>query len=170
MGNDAHAHLLVNHFPIVAAFLAVPMLLLALLLRKERGLLLASVLLLVVTAASGWASLTTGETAMEYFNDKEDSGAAWTDDVDGAAIAEHEERAEKSMYVAVPTALVGLLALVLAHRRPAENPLPRWWFAILFVGAGLTAVAMAYVGDAGGPIVHREIRGDSVFSSSDEKK
>jgi len=170
MGNDAHAHLLVNHFPIVAAFLAVPMLLLALLLRKERGLLLASVFLLVVTAVGGWASLTTGEEAMDYVNDKEDSGAAWTDDVDGAAMAEHEERAEKSMYVAAPTALLGLVALVLAHRRPPENPLPRWWFGVLLVGAGLTAVGMAWVGDAGGPIVHREIRGDSVFSPKDGKK
>ena len=127
MGNDAHAHLLVNHFPIVAAFLSVPMLVFALLLRKERGLLLASVFLLVVTAASGWASLTTGEDAMDYINDKQDAGAAWTDDVDDAAITEHEERAENSMYFAVPTALLGLVVLVLAHRRAPDNPLPRFF-------------------------------------------
>jgi len=168
MGNDAHAHLLVNHFPIVAAFLSVPMLVFALLLRKERGLLLASVFLLVVTAASGWASLTTGEDAMDYINDKQDAGAAWTDDVDDAAITEHEERAENSMYFAVPTALLGLVVLVLAHRRAPDNPLPRWWIGVLLVGAGLTSAGMAYVGDAGGPIVHREVRGDSVFKS--EKK
>ena len=168
MDNAAHLHLLVNHFPIVAAFLAVPMLVLALLLRKERGLLLASVFLLVVTAASGWASLKTGEKAMDYINDKQDSGAAWADDVDDRAVGEHEERAENSMYFAVSTAVLGLVVLVLAHRRAPENPLPRWWIVVLLVGAGLTSVGMAYVGDAGGPIVHREVRGDSVFTKTEK--
>jgi len=168
MGNDAHQHLLVNHFPIVAAFLSVPMLVLALLLRKERGLLLASVFLLAVTALTGWASLATGEKAMEYINDKDGEGAEWAADVDDHAIAEHEHRAENTMYFAVPTAVLGLVVLVLAHRRPPENPLPRWWIAVLLVGAGLTSAGMAYVGDAGGPIVHREIRGDSVLTPKEK--
>ena len=51
-------------------------------------------------------------------------GAA-ADGVDDAR-GEHEERAENSMYCAVPTALLGVVLLVMAHRRPAENPLPRW--------------------------------------------
>jgi hypothetical protein len=105
---------------------------------------------------------------MDYINDKQDAGAAWTDDVDDGAITEHEERAENSMKFAVPTALLGLVVLVLARRRPPENPLPRWWTFVLLVGAGLTAVGMAYVGDAGGPIVHREIRGDSVFTKKEK--
>jgi len=33
---------------------------------------------------------------------------------------------------------------------------------VLLVGAGLTATGMAYVGNAGGVIMHREIRGDSL--------
>jgi hypothetical protein len=166
MDNAAHLHLLVNHFPIIGAFLSVPMLVLALLLRKERGLLLASVFLLAVTAASGWISQETGEKAMDFINDKDGEGAAWASDVDDHAITEHEERAEKSMYCAVPTALLGLVVLVLAHRRPPENPLPRWWIGVLLVGAGATSAAMAYAGNAGGVIIHREIRGDSMDTTT----
>ena len=160
MDNGAHLHLLVNHFPIIGASLAVPMLVLTLLLRKERGLLLASVFLLVVTAASGWASQWTGEKAETMFdrNDTKD----WYEPYSEADISEHEERAEHAMYFAVPTALLGVVVLVMAHRRKPENPLPWPWIAVLLVGAGLTATGMAYVGNAGGVIMHREIRGDSL--------
>jgi hypothetical protein len=164
VGNAAHQHLLVNHFPIIAAFLSVPMLVLALLLRKERGLLLASVFLLAVTALSGWASLETGANAMDYIEAKGEKGAEWTADVDDSEMAEHEHRAKNTMFIAVPTAVLGLVVLVLAHRRPPENPLPRWWIGVLLVGAGFTSAGMAYVGDAGGPIIHREIRGDSLLT------
>ena len=166
MDNAAHLHLLVNHFPIIGAFLAVPMLVLAFILRKERGLLLASVFLLVVTAASGWASVETGENAMDMFDANED--AKWHKPYEEAedALGEHQDRAERAMYAAWPTALLGIAVLVMAHRRAADEPLPRFWIAILFVGAAATAGAMAYTGNAGGVIMHREIRGDSVDTTT----
>lgn len=160
MDNAAHWHLLVNHFPIIGAALAVPMLVLTLVLRKERGLLLASVFLLVVTAASGWASLATGEKAETMFDNNETKD--WYEPFSEADIEEHSDRAEKSMYYAVPTAVLGIAVLLMARRRPADNPLPPYWIGLLLVGAGLTAWAMAYTGNAGGVIMHREIRGDSM--------
>jgi hypothetical protein len=163
--NEAHLHLLVNHFPIIGAFLAVPMLVLTLLLRKERGLLLASVFLLVVTAVSAWLSIETGEKAMDMLDAQEDRKWFKTYQEGEDALGEHEERAEKSMYAAVPTALLGVLLLVMAHRRPPENPLPRVWIGLLLVGAAATGGAMAYTGNAGGVIMHREIRGDSMDST-----
>ena len=162
MDNAAHLHLLVNHFPVIAPVLAVPMLLLALLLRKERGLLLASVLLLVVAAVSGWLSTQTGEKAQHMIERAQDGGPAWADDVDDKAMTEHEERAEKAMPVAIGAALVGVVVLVLAHRRTAENPLPRPWIALVLLGAAATSAAMGWVANAGGVIMHREIRGDSM--------
>jgi hypothetical protein len=160
--NGAHLHLLVNHFPIIGAFLAVPMLVLALILRKERGLLLASVFLLAVTAVSGWLSIETGEKAMDMLDGQE--GKKWFKAYQEGedALGEHEERAEQSMYAAVPTALLGVVLLVMAHRRPPENPLPRIWIGVLLAGAAATGGAMAYAGNAGGVIMHREIRGDSM--------
>lgn len=160
MDNAAHLHLLVNHFPIIGTFLAVPLLVLAILLRKERGLLLASVFLLVVTAASGWASMQTGEKAMDMIEGQEES--KWYRIYEEADVGEHEERAEKAMYVAVPTAVLGVVVLLLARRRTVENPLPRFWLVLLLGAAGATAGAMAWAGNAGGVIMHREIRGDSM--------
>lgn len=165
MDNAAHLHLLVNHFPIIGAFLAVPMLVLALLLRKERGLLLASVFLLAVVAVSGWLSIETGEEAMDMLDAQE--GKKWfkTYQEGEDALGEHEERAERSMYFAVPTALLGLIVLAMAHRRPPENALPRYWIGLVLAGAAATGGAMAYAGNAGGVIMHREIRGDSMDST-----
>ncbi len=162
MDNDAHLHLLVNHFPIIGAFLAAPLLVLTLIFRKERGLLLASVFLLVVVAVSGWLSIETGEEAMDMLDAQEKKKWFRTYDEGVDDLGEHEERAEKSMYAAVPTALLGLVLLVAAHRRPPENPLPRLWIGVLLGGAAATCGAMAWTGDAGGKIMHAEIRGDSV--------
>ena len=83
MGNDAHQHLLVNHLPIFAAFLSIPMLVMTLLLRKERGLLLASVFLLVAAGLGGWLSYASGEKAWDMIASAqgETSPPAWTDAV-----------------------------------------------------------------------------------------
>jgi hypothetical protein len=139
--------------------------------RKERGLLLASVFLLVAVAVTGWLSIETGEKAMDMMERDENKawGKIYSDaqsegDVDLVDL--HEERAEKSMYAAVPTALLGLVLLVVAHRRPPENPLPRVAIGVLLVGALATGAAMAQVGNAGGVIMHREIRGDSLDTTS----
>ena len=165
MDNAAHLHLLVNHFPIIGAFLSIPLLVLTLLLRKERGLLLASVFLLVVVAGTAWASLRTGDKAQEMIEGQEDS--KWFKIYDEADVGEHEKRADlATWWFAVPTAAAGLVVLVLARRRAADSPLPRWPIALLLVGAALTSYRMAMAGNAGGVIMHREIRGDSMDTTS----
>ena len=160
MDNAAHLHLLVNHFPIVGAFLAVPVLVLALILRKERGLLLAGTLLLAVVAVSGWFSVRTGEQAMDLLDGQED--AAWNETYQEADVAEHEDRAELAMWFAYPTAVISILVLAAAHVRPADNPLGRVWIGVVLAAALATSGAMAWAGNAGGTIMHREIRGDSL--------
>jgi hypothetical protein len=167
-GNDAHQHLLVNHLPVFAPVLAVPILFLAMLLRKERGLLLAAVFLLVAGAVGTWLSFESGEEAYEMIQDEQAKASPkeWSDDVDDGAIAEHEDRAEKAVWWPYGTAALGLVVLVLAHRRPIDNPLPRWPIALLLVAAGLTSAAMGWVANAGGVIVHREIRGDGLDSTA----
>jgi hypothetical protein len=74
----------------------------------------------------------------------------------------HEERAETATWVATASALVGIGVLVAAHRRPAERPLGRPWLGLVLAGALATSAAMGYAGNAGGGIMHREIRGDSL--------
>jgi hypothetical protein len=166
MDNPAHLHLLVNHFPIVGAFLAIPVLLLALVLRKERGLLLAGVLLLASVAVTGWVSVQTGEKAMDRLDGQED--AKWAATYQEADVGEHEDRAEMAMWFAYPAAVIGVLVLGAAHVRPADNPLGRLWIALVLVAAVATAGAMAWAGNAGGVIMHREIRGDSLDFTKSE--
>lgn len=165
MDNAAHLHLLVNHFPIVGAFLAVPVLVLALILRKERGLLLAGTLLLVVVGVSGWYSVRTGKQAMEQIQDQE--GKDWNvtfEETDAPGV--HEDRAELAMWFAYPTAVISILVLAAAHVRPADNPLGRVWIGVVLVAALATSGAMAWAGNAGGTIMHREIRGDSLDTTA----
>lgn len=168
MDNAAHLHLLVNHFPIVGAFLAVPVLVLALVLRKERGLLLAGTLLLVVVAVSGWYSVRTGEQAMDQLEAQEDK--EWNATFEEADVGEHEDRAELAMWFAYPTAVISILVLAAAHVRPADNPLGRVWIGVVLVAALATGGAMAWAGNAGGTIMHREIRGDSLDTTKKAKE
>ncbi len=160
MVNAAHWHLLVNHFPIVGAILAVPVALLALILRKERGLLLAAVFLLAATAVTAWISVETGENAQDWIESAEDK--PWFRAYEEANVGEHEERAETAAVVSYVSAAVGLFVLWLARRRTAENPLPRFWILLVVAGAAATSGAMGWAGNAGGVIMHREIRGDAL--------
>jgi uncharacterized membrane protein len=169
--NAAHLHLLVNHFPIIASVLAVPMLLLTFVFRKERGLLLASVLLLVVTAGAGWISIETGEKAETMFEDHPNKEWYEPFEEEEATVTEHEQRAERATWwFALPTAALGIALLVVAHLRSRDDPLPRWWILLLLVAAVLTALGMGYVGNAGGVIMHREIRGDSLDTTVKPKE
>jgi drug/metabolite transporter (DMT)-like permease len=156
MENAAHQHLLVNHFPIVAAVLAIPIALMALLLRRERGLLLAAVFLLVVSGLGGWIAYSTGEDAMEMFENSEEE--IWYETYQEADVGEHEERAETTVWVATAAAVIGVVVLFLAHRRPPDNPLPRYFVLLVLVGALATSATMAWTADAGGVVMHPEIR------------
>jgi peptidoglycan/LPS O-acetylase OafA/YrhL len=164
--NAIHQHLLVNHLPIFGAYFAIPILLLSLALRRERGLLLAAVFLLVVTAIGGWVSLSTGESAMDAIEGQE--GKPWYKAYDEASetVLAHEERAETATWIATGAAVLGVAVLVLAHFRPVEEPLGRAWIAAALAGAVVTAAAMSYTGNAGGVIMHREIRGDELDTTS----
>lgn len=168
MDNAAHVHLLFNHFPIVGAFLAIPVLLLALILRKERGLLFAGVLLLASVAVMGYVSVETGEKAMDQLDAQED--AKWSETYQEAEVAVHEDRAETAMWFAYPAAALGILVLAAAHVRPDDKPLGRAWIGVVLLAAVATSGAMAWAGNAGGVIMHREIRGDSLDSTKKAEK
>ena len=162
MPNAAHLHLLVNHLPVFAPALAIPILVLAILLRKERGLLLAGAFLLVVGAVGGWAAKSSGDAAMDMLEADEDK--AWGKQFESARdrVAEHENRADKAMYPAIAAAVLAVIVLVFAHTRPAETPISRGWILLVLAGAVATTCAMGWVGNAGGGIMHREIRGDAL--------
>lgn len=147
--NGAHAHLLVNHLPVVGSVLAVLLLAIALAFRAERGLWLAGLFVLAFTGLGAVAANLTGEPAEEFIEDK-----PWAAE---AVIEEHEERAE----VALVAALVGLAvaggAFVTGRRGPGVAHV-----AAPLVVAVVVAGLMAWTGAAGGKIRHPDETGGVV--------
>jgi hypothetical protein len=72
-----------------------------------------------------------------------------------------------AMWFAYPAAVLGILVVAAAHVRPPDNPLGRLWIGLVLAGAAATSGAMAWAGNAGGVIMHREIRGDSLDTTKD---
>ncbi len=149
--NSAHLHLLVNHLPIIGAFLSVPLLLVALLRRQEASGLRGAVLVLLLAAAGAGAASNTGEQAEETVED-----AGWASE---RLMHDHEERAEVATPIAILTALLGVGVLVWSERKKAVNPA---LVAGLTLMATVSAGAMAWVGASGGQIRHDEIRDGAV--------
>lgn len=154
--NAAHLHLLVNHLPIIGAFLAVPLLALALIRRQELSGLRGAVLVLAMAAVGAGLAQSTGEEAEERVED-----AGWASE---RLMHAHEERAEIATPIAILTALLGVGVLVWTERKRAVNP-------ALVAGLGLMATVsagtLAWVGASGGEIRHDEIRDPTASALSE---
>lgn len=84
--NDAHLHMVVNHFPIVGTIVAIGILI-AGLLNKNQSIINTAYVLFIIGAVFGILSMNTGEGAEELVEDM--PGIGWK------IIHEHEELAEK---------------------------------------------------------------------------
>jgi hypothetical protein len=157
--NPAHLHLLVNHFPIVGAFVSLPLLALALWRRGDRGSLLAAVTVLVVSAAGAGAAQLTGDDAEEVVEH--------LPGVSESLIHTHEERAEVATILAVVTGLGSLGILGFAIR---SGKTPLIGTVVLTAGALATAGTMAWTGQAGGQIRHTEIRDGAPGATSEREE
>jgi hypothetical protein len=149
--DPVHAHLLINHLPIFAPMLALPLLAIAIWRKDEVVALLGAVILLVAGGGGAFLADETGEGAEDLVEYVPDVSEAW--------IEEHEERAEIAVVLAVATAIGGIGTLGWAWRR-GSTPVPA--AGVLLVATMATSGAMAWTGVAGGQIRHSEIRDDSV--------
>ncbi len=148
--NAAHAHLLVNHVPIMASLLAVPILALALGLRTYRGLTLAGAALLVMGLAGAGLASWSGDGAAEIV---QRIPGVQKDDIET-----HEHRADVAIGFAALAALAGVIAVGLEVRR--ATPLSRQVILAVLILAVANAAAMGFAGLAGGRIRHTEIRSE----------
>lgn len=151
----AHLHLVLVHAPVVAPAFALALVLLAAArLRADAGLArgahLGAVLTLWLGALGATGAYLTGEDAEEQVER--------VAPIDGAAVEEHEERAELALILSWVAAVAGAGAVVVGAR--AGKP----GVAIAVTGVGATAamIAMAATGLAAGPIRHgAEISGSA---------
>ena len=144
--NDAHWHLVVNHFPIIGTILALGILITGLFL-KNNSVKNTAYILFIVAAIFALFSMQTGEGAEEMVEDMPTIGKR--------IIHEHEEIAEKLAIVLYLLAGISVLGIILNLKNHAKAK----FISIVAVIVGIGAVYVAQlVGTSGGEIRHTEIR------------
>lgn len=146
--NEAHLHMVVNHFPIIGTILAIGILI-AGLLSKNRSIINTSYVLFVIGAIFGILSMNTGEGAEELVDDM--PGIGWK------IIHEHEELAEKMALLLDILGVLSLVGFYFQYKKNAKEKLVS--YIILLIGIASLFVIQK-VGTSGGEIRHTEIRKD----------
>jgi uncharacterized membrane protein len=151
--NDAHLHMVVNHFPIIGTIFGIGILVAGLLL-KNNSIKNTAYVLFVVAAIFGALSMATGEGAEEIVEDFPNIGKA--------IIHDHEELAEKLALVLYVMGGFSVLALFLSFKKNSKEKL----VSFFILGAGLVSLFLVQkVATSGGEIRHTEIREDSTVSA-----
>jgi len=144
--NEAHLHLLVNHFPIIGTLFGLGVLITGLLL-KNNSVKNTAYFLFVASAIFTAFSMGTGEGAEELVEDLPNIGKQ--------IIHEHEEIAEKFAILMYVTGLLGLLSLYTVVK---NHKIAKIVSYITLAFALFAAVLAKSVGTTGGSIRHTEIR------------
>jgi uncharacterized membrane protein len=152
--NDAHLHMVVNHFPIIGTFFGIGILIAGMLLKNDSVKNTAYVLF-VIASIFGALSMATGEGAEEIVEDFPNIGKA--------IIHEHEELAEKFILVLYATGVFALISLGSAVKKFRMAKIFSFITLVLSLISGFIAIN---VGTSGGEIRHTEIREDSAVSGA----
>ncbi|HAD95873.1 MAG TPA: hypothetical protein DCG19_00630 [Cryomorphaceae bacterium] len=137
--NATELHLLLNHFPILGTLFGLCLLIFGL-LRHNRSLEKAAYVTLVVISLIAIPAFKTGEEAEEKVEH--------LPGVSHAMVHEHEEWAEKAIWL---MALTGILSLVSLLR---TGKVLR---SLTFISATATLALMVITGSHGGKIMHHEL-------------
>lgn len=144
--NDAHWHLVVNHFPIIGTIFGLVILIAGLVLKNKTSTNTAYVIF-IVAALFALASMSTGEGAEEMVEDLPNVG--------DQIIHEHEEMAEKLALVLYILAGFSIVGLVLNIKKHSKAKLVTYLVLIISVVA---VILGKETGTTGGEVRHTEIR------------
>ncbi len=144
--NDAHLHMVVNHFPIIGTIFGLGILITGIVMKKNVIKNVAYVLF-CISAIFGFASMYTGEGAEEIAENL----PSVTDQI----IHEHEEMAEKLALVLYVLAGISLVGLFLNFKNHAKASLVSY---LAFVIALVAVFLGKQTGTTGGDVRHTEIR------------
>lgn len=151
--NDAHLHMVVNHFPIIGTILGLGILIGGLVF-KNNSIKNTAYCLFIVAALFSLASMNTGEGAEEI--------AEKLPDVTDQIIHEHEEAAEKLALVLYLLGAISIVGLYLNVKKNAKANL------VSFLALTVAAVGVflaQQTGTTGGEIRHTEIRANGTATS-----
>jgi len=156
--NDAHLHMVVNHFPIIGTIFGLGILIAGLVLKNNTAINIAYILF-IVAALFGFASMYTGDGAEEMVEDLPSVGKQ--------IIHEHEELAEKFAILLYALGALSIGGLFLNLKNHAKAKLLS--YAVLVVA--VVGVIMAKeVGTSGGEVRHTEIRTDGTATAGAQKE
>ncbi|MGE5209376.1 MAG: hypothetical protein ACM3KL_08605 [Alphaproteobacteria bacterium] len=144
-----YVHVLLNPLPVYGLLISW-IGLIAALISKSRRAQIVMLILVFITSLSAWPVYEFGQQGY-------DRVLAMTDDDGHAWLDEHEERAEKLIYIFYALAALSVAAVTVPLRWPrSAAPLA---IAVAIVAA--TALASgSYIAYAGGKIRHREFRNE----------
>lgn len=143
--NQAHLHMVFNHFPIIGLFFGIGILAYGI-FKKQTVLVNTAYVIFIFCMIMAKATMMTGEGAEEIV---EELG------ISHKIIHEHEELAEKFMKVLYVLGLLSIVGLITNLKNHAKAALISY---VVFVFAIGSAVLSKYVGTSGGEIRHTEVR------------
>lgn len=143
--NQAHLHMVFNHFPIIGLFFGIGILAFGI-FKKHTILVNTAYVMFIFCMIMAKATMMTGEGAEEIV---EELG------ISHDIIHNHEEVAETFMKVLYVLGILSILGLVANFKKYAKASIVSYVVLVLAIGA---AVLSKSVGTSGGEIRHTEIR------------
>ena len=144
--NWPHAHLALNHFPVLGTAFVCVLLVTGWISANQFVIRLALAWFVLLTVISIPIKFT-GDFAYESL-----AKAEW---IDESYISAHEQSADQAttaMFV------LGLISTAAWWRHRADGAISTRWFAAVFLGAVVTFLMMARTANLGGMLPHTEIR------------
>jgi hypothetical protein len=144
-----YVHVLLNPLPVYGLLISW-IALIGALISKSRRAHIVTLILVFMTSLSAWPVFEFGQRGYDrVLAMSDDDGHAWID--------EHEQRAEKVIYIFYALAALSVAAILLPLRWPkSSGPLA---VAVVLLGAAALASG-CYIASAGGKIRHREFRNE----------
>ena len=158
--NEAHLHMVVNHFPIIGILLGFGVLVAGIVLKND-SVKNTAYCLFIVGAIFAAISMATGEGAEEMVEDMPSVGKH--------IIHEHEEMAEKLAIVLYVLGVVSILGLYTTIKKHAKAKLVSYLAVTIAVVGIFLGIR---TGTTGGEVRHTEIRdaADSTSTSQSSAK
>jgi hypothetical protein len=144
-----YVHVLLNPLPVYGLLISW-IALIAALISKSRRALMVTLILVFITSISAWPVYEFGEEGYDrVLTMTDDDGHAWLD--------EHQDRAQKLIYLFYAVAALSAAAVIVPLRWPKSSVL----LAVTVVLLGAVALGSGcYIAYAGGKIRHREFRNE----------
>ena len=155
--NDAHLHMVVNHFPIIGTILGLGILITGIIL-KNNSVKSTAYFLFIVAAVFAAFSMGTGEGAEELVEDMPSVGKK--------IIHEHEEMAEKLAIVLYVLGVVSLGGLFMNFKNHSKASLVSYTAVVV---AAVGVFFAQQTGTTGGEIRHTEIRTNATQATGAEQ-